>query len=105
MSDTNAEINAAASDVNEEFEIAKKAVMDAYSNFLEAKKHLKKAAIVAGFEFKESAKEHLDEAIGKVSQKKDAVVECTGNYVRENPITTVSAAFVGGMIFSRLFGK
>lgn len=96
---------AVTSDVREEFENAKKAVLDAYSNFLEAKKHLKKAALSAGVDLKESASEHLDEAMTRVREKKDEYYESAGTYVKENPMTSTSIAFLGGVLFSRIFGK
>lgn len=101
--------NSAADDVtgdpHEEFENAKKAVLDAYANFLEAKKHLKKAALAAGIEFRETANERLDEAVSRARDKKDEWQDNTSEYVKENPITSASIAFLGGVLFSRMFGK
>ena len=91
--------------VNEEFETAKKAVLEAYASFMEAKKHLKKAAFAAGMEFKESGKEHLDDALLRVKERKDELRDNTSDYIRENPITSTSLAFIGGVLFSRMFGK
>lgn len=96
---------AGAKDVQDEFETAKQAMLDAYANFLEAKKHLKKAALAAGVELKESASDHLDDAISTARHKKREVYEGTSEYVKENPITSASIAFLGGVIFSRMFGK
>jgi ElaB/YqjD/DUF883 family membrane-anchored ribosome-binding protein len=90
---------------NEEFEIAKKAVLDAYTNFMEAKRHLKTAAYAAGLEFKESGKEHLDDALLRVRERKDELRDNTSEYIRENPITSTSIAFISGVLFSRMFGK
>lgn len=92
-------------DVHEEFENAKKAVLEAYTAFMEAKKHLKAAAFAAGIEFKESGKEHLDDAILKVRERKDELRDSTSEYIKENPITSTSLAFIGGVLFSRMFGK
>ena len=92
-------------DVNEEFEIAKKAVLEAYANFMEAKKHLKTAAFAAGLEFKESGKEHLEEALLRVKERKNELRDNTSEYIKENPITSTSIAFLGGVLFSRMFGK
>jgi hypothetical protein len=92
-------------DVHAEFEAAKKAVLEAYANFLEAKKHLQKAAIAAGVEFRESANEHLDEAIARTRDKKDELQESTTAYVRANPLASAGLAFLGGVIFSRFLGK
>jgi ElaB/YqjD/DUF883 family membrane-anchored ribosome-binding protein len=92
-------------DVHEEFEIAKKAVLEAYANFLEAKKHLKKAALAAGIEFKENANERLEEVVTRAREKKDELQDSTTEYVKENPMTSASIAFLGGVLFSRMFGK
>lgn len=92
-------------EAQEEFEIAKKAVLEAYSNFLDAKVHLKKAALAAGIEFRDSATEHLDEAISKARDKKNELQDSTSDYVRKNPVASAGIAFVGGVIFARLFGK
>jgi len=89
----------------EEFEIAKQAVLDAYANFMEAKKHLKTAAFAAGVDFRESANEHLEEALIKVKERKNEIRDNTSEYIKENPITSTSIAFIGGILFSRLFGK
>ncbi len=91
--------------VNEEFEIAKKAVLEAYAKFMEAKKHLKTAAFAAGMEFKESGKEHLDDALLRAKERKDEIRDTTSEYIKDNPITSTSIAFIGGVLFSRLFGK
>jgi ElaB/YqjD/DUF883 family membrane-anchored ribosome-binding protein len=92
-------------DVHAEFEIAKQAVLEAYSNFLEAKKHLKKAALAAGVELRDSASETLGDAVSRARDKKNELTDSTSEYVRENPITSASIAFLGGVIFSRMFGK
>lgn len=105
MKDTSAGAGATTGDVHKEFEIAKEAVLEAYANFLEAKRHLKKAALAAGIEFRESANEQLEEALGRARDKKDAIRDKTGDYIQENPITSASIAFLGGVIFSRMFGK
>ena len=68
-------------DAQEEFETAKKAVLEAYANFLDAKKHLKKAALAAGVEFRESANEHLEEAVSRARDKKDELQESASDYV------------------------
>ncbi|MES2603632.1 MAG: DUF883 C-terminal domain-containing protein [Pseudomonadota bacterium] len=93
------------SKVEEEFEAAKKAALEAYSNFLDAKIHLKKAAVAAGIEFRDSTSEHLDEAIIKARGKQKELQETTSDYVRDNPLTSISIAFVSGVILSRIFGK
>jgi hypothetical protein len=92
-------------DVHAEFENAKKAVLEAYANFMEAKKHLKAAAFAAGLEFRESGKEHLDDAILKVRERKNELRDNTSEYIKDNPITSTSIAFLGGVLFSRMFGK
>jgi ElaB/YqjD/DUF883 family membrane-anchored ribosome-binding protein len=94
-----------AVDVHAEFENAKKAVLEAYANFMEAKKHLKAAAFAAGLEFRDSGKEHLDEAILKVKERKDELQDSTSEYIKENPITSAGIAFISGMLFSKIFGK
>ena len=96
---------AVSNEARTDFENAKKAVLDAYANFLEAKKHLKRAALSAGIDFKESATEHLDDALTRAKEKKDEVYESAGAYVKENPMTSTSIAFLGGVLFSRIFGK
>jgi ElaB/YqjD/DUF883 family membrane-anchored ribosome-binding protein len=102
MSDTTART---AGEVQEEFEAAKKAVLDAYANFLDAKKHLRKAALAAGLEFKDNANEQLDEAITLARDKSNELQDSASDYVRKNPLTSAGIAFLGGMIFSRMFGK
>lgn len=102
MKSTTAE---AHGDVHEEFELARKAVLEAYARFLDAKRHLKKTALAAGVEFKEGANEQLDEVITMVRGAKKELEESTGDYVRENPLTSAGIAFLGGMIVSRLLGK
>lgn len=94
-----------ANDVHEEFENAKQAVLDAYANFLEAKKHLKRAALAAGIDFRETANDRLEEAVSRARDKKDEWQDSTSEYVRENPITSASIAFLGGVLFSRMFGR
>ena len=105
MKDANSAADDIAGDVHEEFENAKKAVLDAYANFLEAKKHLKKAAMAAGVEFRDTATDRLDEAVSRARDKKDEWQDNTTEYVKENPITSASIAFLGGVLFSRMFGK
>jgi ElaB/YqjD/DUF883 family membrane-anchored ribosome-binding protein len=92
-------------DVHAEFENAKQAVLDAYANFLEAKKHLKRAAMAAGIEFRETANDRLEEAVSRAREKKDEWQDTTSEYVKENPITSASIAFLGGVLFSRMFGR
>lgn len=92
-------------DVHAEFENAKQAVLDAYNNFLEAKKHLKRAALAAGIEFRDSANERLEDAVSRARDKKEEWQDNTSEYVRENPITSASIAFLGGVLFSRMFGR
>lgn len=94
-----------ADDVHAEFENAKQAVLDAYANFLEAKKHLKRAALAAGIEFRETANDRLEEAVTRARDKKEEWQDSTSEYVRENPITSASIAFLGGVLFSRMFGR
>jgi ElaB/YqjD/DUF883 family membrane-anchored ribosome-binding protein len=94
-----------AGDAQEEFESAKKAVLDAYAAFLEAKKHLKRAALAAGVDFRETANERLEDAVSRARDKKDEWQENTDEYVKENPITSASIAFLGGVLFSRMFGR
>ena len=91
-------------DVQEEFDAAKKAVLEAYANFLDAKLHLKKAAVAAGIDLRDSATEHLDEALAMARDKKNEIHDSTSDYVRKNPVTSAGIAFLGGVIFSRLFG-
>ncbi|MEY4641993.1 MAG: hypothetical protein RLZZ227_1987 [Pseudomonadota bacterium] len=105
MNNTTDSVDDLSRDTREEFEIAKQAVLEAYSNFLEAKKHLKRAALAAGIDFKESATEQLEDALGRARDKKDELTESTSDYVKENPITSATIAFLGGVIFSRMFGK
>ncbi|MES2625070.1 MAG: hypothetical protein V4628_07320 [Pseudomonadota bacterium] len=90
---------------NEEFEIAKKAVLDAYANFVEAKKHLKIAAFAAGIELKDSGKEHLEEALLKATERKNELQDSTSEYIKENPLTSAGIAFISGVLFSKFFGK
>lgn len=92
-------------DVHAEFESAKQAVLDAYANFLEAKKHLKRAALAAGVDFRETANERLEDAVSRAREKKDEWQGNTSEYVKENPITSASIAFLGGVLFSRMFGR
>jgi ElaB/YqjD/DUF883 family membrane-anchored ribosome-binding protein len=94
-----------ADDVHAEFENAKKAVLDAYAAFLEAKKHLKKAALAAGVEFRENANERLEDVVTKARDKKNELRDSTSEYVQDNPMTSASIAFLGGVLFSRMFGK
>jgi ElaB/YqjD/DUF883 family membrane-anchored ribosome-binding protein len=105
MKNANSAADDVAGDHHEEFENAKKAVLDAYANFLEAKKHLKKAAMAAGVEFRDTANERLDDAVSRARDKKDEWQDNTSEYVKENPITSASIAFLGGVLFSRMFGK
>ena len=99
------EAEAVSDDAHEEFESAKKAVLDAYAAFLEAKKHLKRAALAAGIDFRETANERLEEAVTKARDKKNEWQDSTNEYVKENPMTSASIAFLGGVLFSRMFGK
>jgi ElaB/YqjD/DUF883 family membrane-anchored ribosome-binding protein len=94
-----------AGDLREEFENAKQAVLDAYANFLEAKKHLRKAAMAAGVEFRDTANERLEEAVSMARDKKNEWQDNTTEYVKDNPMTSASIAFLGGVLFSRMFGK
>ena len=107
MSDMNEDIDSigTADDVHAEFENAKRAVLDAYAKFLEAKKHLKKAALAAGVEFRDTANERLEDAVTRARDKKNELHDSTTEYVKENPITSASIAFLGGVLFSRMFGK
>ena len=105
MKNTAAENDDNMTNAHDEFEIAKKAVLDAYASFLEAKKHLKTAAFAAGVDFKETANEQLEEALVKVRERKNEIRDNTSDYIKENPITSTSIAFIGGILFSRLFGK
>lgn len=102
---TNGVEDGVANDVHEEFENAKQAVLDAYANFLEAKKHLKRAALAAGIDFRETANDRLEEAVSRARDKKDEWQDSTSEYVKENPITSASIAFLGGVLFSRMFGR
>jgi len=106
MSDTNGDLDdmPGNADVHEEFENAKRAVLDAYANFLEAKKHLKRAALAAGVEFRETANERLDEAVSRAREKKTEWQDGTSEYVKENPVMSAGIAFLGGILFSRMFG-
>jgi ElaB/YqjD/DUF883 family membrane-anchored ribosome-binding protein len=90
---------------HEELETARKAVLEAYDSFLDAKKHLKKAAMAAGIDLRESANEQLDAAIARARDKKEEFQERTGDYVRDNPLTSASLAFLAGVMVSRIFGK
>jgi ElaB/YqjD/DUF883 family membrane-anchored ribosome-binding protein len=94
-----------AGDLHEEFENAKKAVLEAYANFLEAKKHLKRAAMAAGVDFRDTANERLEEAVSMARDKKNEWQDNTTEYVKDNPMTSASIAFLGGVLFSRMFGK
>jgi gamma-glutamyl:cysteine ligase YbdK (ATP-grasp superfamily) len=96
---------ASTTDVHDEFEAAKKAVLEAYASFLDAKIHLKKAAVAAGIDLKESANEHLDEAIAMARDKKNELHDSASDYVLRNPVTSAGLAFLGGVVFSKLFGK
>ena len=92
-------------DVREEFELARQAVADAYSSFLNARKHLKKAALAAGIELTESAGGYVEEGLSCARDKREELSETTSDYVRKNPLTSAGIAFLGGVIFSRMFGK
>jgi ElaB/YqjD/DUF883 family membrane-anchored ribosome-binding protein len=92
-------------DAHAELEIAKQSVMDAYASFLDAKKHLHNAALAAGLDMRESAGEAVGDALDRARMKKDDVTDSTSDYIKENPFTSASIAFLGGVIFSRLFGK
>jgi ElaB/YqjD/DUF883 family membrane-anchored ribosome-binding protein len=105
MKNTNAGDGPIAEDAREEFENAKQAVLDAYAAFLEAKKHLKRAALAAGIDFRDTANERLEEAVSRARDKKDEWQDNTSEYVKENPITSASIAFLGGVLFSRMFGR
>lgn len=102
---TNGVDEGVSDDVHAEFESAKQAVLDAYANFLEAKKHLKRAALAAGIDFRETANDRLEEAVSRARDKKDEWQDTTSEYVKENPITSASIAFLGGVLFSRMFGR
>jgi len=106
MSDMNGDIDdmPGNTDVHEEFESAKRAVLDAYANFLEAKKHLKRAALAAGVDFRETANERLEEAVSRAREKRSEWQDGTSEYVKENPVMSASIAFLGGVLFSRMFG-
>jgi ElaB/YqjD/DUF883 family membrane-anchored ribosome-binding protein len=105
MKNTNAGADAGSEDAREEFENAKKAVLEAYAAFLEAKKHLKRAALAAGVDFRETANERLEDAVTRARDKKDEWQDNTTEYVKENPMTSASLAFLGGVLFSRMFGR
>lgn len=92
-------------DAHAEFETAKAAMLEAYASFLDARKHLKKAALAAGIDFRESANEQFDTAVARARDGKDELQERTGDYVRENPLTSASLAFLAGVVVSKLLGK
>ena len=92
-------------DAREEFENAKQAVLDAYAAFLEAKKHLKRAALAAGVDFRETANDRFEEAVTRARDKKNEWQDNTNEYVKENPMTSATIAFLGGVLFSRMFGR
>lgn len=94
-----------SSEAQEEFEQAKKAALEAYSNFLEAKDHLKAAARNAGIEFKEVANEHFHETVDRLSERKRVLVDEASDYIRENPLNSAGMAFLGGVLFGRFLGK
>jgi ElaB/YqjD/DUF883 family membrane-anchored ribosome-binding protein len=97
--------DAPQSDALQELETARKAVLEAYGSFLDAKKHLKKAALAAGIDLRDSASEQLDAAFAKARDRKDEFQERTGDYVRDNPLTSAGLAFLAGVVVSRMFGK
>jgi ElaB/YqjD/DUF883 family membrane-anchored ribosome-binding protein len=92
-------------ETQEEFEQAKKAALEAYSNFVEAKDHLKTAAHNAGMDFRESANEQFQETVERLTERKRQVLEDTSEYIRENPVMSAGIAFLGGILFSRFLGK
>jgi ElaB/YqjD/DUF883 family membrane-anchored ribosome-binding protein len=89
-------------ETQEEFEQAKKAALEAYSSFVEAKEHLKTAAHNAGVDFRESANEQFHETVEKLTERKRQVLDDTSEYIRENPVMSAGLAFLGGILFSRL---
>lgn len=91
----------ASSEAQEEFEAAKKAALEAYGNFVEAKDHLKAAALNAGMEFRDTAHEQFEETVEKLSERKRHAVEETSDYIRENPVSSAALAFLGGVLFGR----
>lgn len=95
----------ADTDVQAEFEAAKEAALEAYENFLEAKDHLKAAASAAGHEFRDSANEQFEEALERMTEQKDELYDSTREYMRENPMTSVGIAFLGGLLVSKLFER
>lgn len=90
---------------HEELEIARAAVQEAYERFLDAKKHLQRAAMAAGLDLREIATEQLDSALLRARFKKEELHENAETYVRENPLSSAGLAFVAGLVVSRLFGK
>jgi ElaB/YqjD/DUF883 family membrane-anchored ribosome-binding protein len=95
----------AGSEFNEEFASAKQAAVEAYANFLDARNHLKAAALAAGMEFRDTANEQFEEALERIIEQKDQVYETTWDFMRENPVTSAGIAFVGGLLFSRLLDR
>ncbi|HWK53211.1 MAG TPA: hypothetical protein VNR18_02495 [Hyphomicrobiales bacterium] len=89
-------------EAQEEFEQAKKAALEAYNSFLEAKQHLKNAAENAGVEFRESANEQFHETVEKLTERRQELADQAGSYIRDNPLTSACMAFVCGMVASRL---
>jgi ElaB/YqjD/DUF883 family membrane-anchored ribosome-binding protein len=89
-------------DPRENFNEARKAAMEAYSNLLEAKRKFASAARVAGMDVKEHAHEHLDDALVKARERGSELYSQSENYVRENPMATAGIAFLTGYILSRL---
>lgn len=92
-------------DVQAEFEAAREAALEAYENFLEAKDHLKAAALAAGHEFKDTANEQFEEALERMTEQKDEIYDSTRDYMRENPMTSAGIAFLGGLLISKLFER
>lgn len=91
-----------STEAREEFEQAKKAALEAYNSFLEAKQHLKNAAENAGIEFKETANEQFHETVEKLTERRRELADQAGDYIRENPLTSACVAFVCGMVTSRI---
>lgn len=86
---------------SDELAASKEAALNAYEQLLEAKQHLKSAAEAAGVDMKDEAIEQLL----KGREKTEALANQTSDFIRDKPLASLGIAFIGGLIFSRLFSR
>ena len=84
-----------------ELSASKEAVMEAYDKLQEAKAHFRLAAEAAGLELKEEAKGQLREGRKKVED----LGEQASEYMRTQPLATLSFAFIAGFILAHIFSR